>query len=88
MSTLNELLATLARHHRVDCVEDESRTWRVVCRVCKETNDLHPNYGGDKTWPAPFGEEMATRIALDHRDRMGYVAQRLAGRGQGRSGLD
>ena len=49
---------------------------------------VHPNYGGDWTCPAPFGEEMATRIALDHLSKMGYVPQRLAGKGQGRSGLD
>jgi hypothetical protein len=53
--------------------------------VCREGNPNHPNYGNDKTWPAPFGEEMATRIALDHLDRMGYVAHRLAGQGQGRN---
>lgn len=85
MTTLNELLARAAPHHRVECVEDENGNWSVVCRVCTETRDIHPNYGGPWTRPAPFGEEMATRIAFDHLSRMGYVPQRLAGHGQGRS---
>jgi hypothetical protein len=86
VSTLNEQLALLARHHRIDCVElDGENHWSVICRVCREGNPNHPNYGNDKTWPAPFGEEMATRIALDHLDRMGYVPRRLAGQGQGRN---
>ena len=88
MTTLNEQLARLVKHHRVDCVETSPGEWCVVCRVCTETRESHPNYGGEWTRPAPFGEEMATRIALDHLSRLGYVAQRLAGSGQGRSGLE
>jgi hypothetical protein len=85
VSTLNDQLALLARHHRVDCVEDANHAWSVVCRVCVEDNPRHPNRGGSKTWPAPFGEEMATRIALDHLANMGYVPRRLARQGQGRN---
>jgi hypothetical protein len=85
MSTLNEMLAAATRHHRVDCVEDANHVWTVVCRVCTEERSNHPNRGHPRTWPAPFGEEMAARIALDHLARLGYVPRRLAGMGQGRN---
>jgi len=85
MTTLNEQIARATRHHRVDCVEEAVGVWVVVCRVCTEARPDHPNRGGEWTRPAPFGEEHAARIALDHLSRLGYVPQRLAGMGQGRN---
>ena len=84
---LNEALARATRHHRVECIEGPNHLWTVVCRVCKERRPNHPNRGNDKVWQAPFGEEQAARIALDHLSRLGYVPRRLAvpERGLGRN---
>jgi hypothetical protein len=78
VSTLNEQLARASTHHQVRCIEGPSNLWAVECQVCIEQRRSHFNWGGKKTWPAPFGEEQATRIALDHLSKLGFVPQRLA----------
>ena len=47
--------------------------------------DVHPNWGNKQTWSAPFGEEHAARIALDHLSRLGFVPNRLMTATQARS---
>ena len=86
-SDLNELLARRAAHHQVTCIEGPSGLWSVVCSVCVEDRPGHPNRGNQKTWQAPYGEEMAARIALDHLSVLGYVPRRLAvpAEGKGRN---
>lgn len=70
---VNEMVARYTKEHRVDAIEGPNRIWCVVCYVCKELDPKHPNYGGDKTWPAPGGEEQAARIIIDHFSKLGYA---------------
>lgn len=78
VAQLNSLLARKARHHQMVCYEGPDHLWAVECQVCTEKREGHPNYLGKRTWPAPYGEEMAARIALDHLSGLGFVPNRLA----------
>jgi hypothetical protein len=81
---LNEALARAARDHQVVCREDDHGFWHVACEVCVEDDPDHANFGRQKVWPAPYGEQMASRIAWDHLSKLGYVPNRLMTTRQGR----
>lgn len=85
VETLNRLLARKASRHQVLCIEGPDHLWCVECQVCTEDRAHHPNLGGRWTRPAPFGEEQAASIALDHLSRLGYEANRFRTRHQARA---